>query len=177
MTTVCAWCGRTLTESPNGGGWVSHALCADCAVDLEYSRIPLAEFLERLDGPVLAADQDVRLLGANQALCSTIACDPEGLIGRSGGEVLQCVHSTEGGGCGRTIHCSGCTIRRAVNRTRRTGVPAFNVPAFTYVKTPDGTAQLDLRVSTQMVGPVILLRVDALEVHPLDALETSPEPT
>ena len=83
------------------------------------------------------------------------------VLNRLGGEVISCIYSELPGGCGQTVHCVGCTIRGAVNETRASGQPKRNVPAFAYVRTPDGQiVKLLLRVTTEPVGGIVLLRMD-----------------
>lgn len=160
MDAVCAWCGKVLRGE--GQGIVTHSICGECALNVEYRRIPLAEFLDRLPGPVCAVDEEGRLLAANRSLCTTMRSESQDLVSRLLGDVFQCVYAGQPGGCGHTVHCTGCTIRREVTRARVTGVPRSGVRAYTFVTGPQGPEQLDLELSTEVVGDVVLVRLDSV---------------
>jgi hypothetical protein len=164
MKKVCAWCGRPLGDEhdPDGAGrWITHGICSDCRDKmLNTLAISLSEFLDMLPEPVLLVDERARVLGANEAARRTVpdstAVGPDQLLG----EVFECVHAQSPGGCGRTIHCSGCAIRRAVTDTYRTGESSLRVPA-TLTLGPEGEpSPVRLLVTTEKVGDRVLLRVD-----------------
>jgi hypothetical protein len=75
------------------------------------------------------------------------------------GEVLQCVYSELPGGCGRTTHCTGCTIRRAFEHTASTGEPVRDAPAFAHVRGSERPIRLEFRISTERLGPLILVQM------------------
>jgi hypothetical protein len=74
--------------------------------------------------------------------------------------VLECAHAREPGGCGETVHCLACTIRRNVVETHRTGVPGTRVPAHLNVARGDGVESTRFVVSTRKVQQLLLLRID-----------------
>jgi hypothetical protein len=168
MNDICAWCGKTLGPARHEGP-VSHGICESCLVDVEYSRQPFADFLGTLGVPAMAVDGDVRALEVNERFLSFVGKDRASVLGRLGGEVISCIYAGLPGGCGRTVHCDGCTIRSAVTHTHRTGEPQIAVPAFAHVQLPAGPVKIWFRISTERVGGVVLLRVDeaqAGEGHP-----------
>ncbi len=60
-------------------------------------------------------DEDVRILDYNVAAAGLLGPLPEQAIGRRGGEVLHCIHSTESElGCGHAPFCQDCMLRTAV---------------------------------------------------------------
>ncbi len=161
MKKVCAWCQRPLNDEPASGDPVSHGICRRC---LEYalsSRIALKDFLDSIDAPVLAVDEEVRAIGANDQALRIVGKDLEQVEDRLGGEVIQCEHAALPGGCGRTVHCTGCQIRGSVIHTRATGEPLLQVPAYQHVMTPAGVKTYEYRISTEeMADGVVLLRID-----------------
>jgi hypothetical protein len=80
-----------------------------------------------------------------------------------GGDVFECAYARLPGGCGRTAHCSGCTIRQTVMDTVRTGQGHLRAPAYLNRATPDGVQRIPLTISTERVGDFVLLRIDAVE--------------
>jgi hypothetical protein len=105
VKVVCAWCGNVLS-GPEDGGPVSHGICGSCAVSIRFRREPLDEFLDRLARPVRAVDAEVHVLGANANALALVQGDLSTVVGRRTGNVLSCVHASQPGGCGQTVHCS-----------------------------------------------------------------------
>jgi PAS domain-containing protein len=166
MVTVCAWCKAPLPGSAPGSGPVSHGICDTCRVDVEYRRQPLRTLLDALPAAVMAVDVDGNVVDGNARLMELVGKSSAQITGR-GGDVISCIYAALPGGCGRTTHCVGCTIRRAVNDTRASGEPRTGVPAFAYVRKPDGeVVKLDMMISTERVGALVLLRVDDAVVGP-----------
>lgn len=164
MDAVCAWCGKVTRGE--GAGVVSHSMCAECAFQLEYRKVPLANLLERLPGPVCAVDGKGQVLAVNQSLCDTLGSDAGEMVSKRLGDVFHCVHAP--GGCGETVHCTGCTIRRQVNQIRRTGAARSRVPAYTFVEGPDGPQRLELELSTELLGETVLVRLDSVQTGAVD---------
>ena len=75
---------------------------------------------------------------------------------------MECVYSDLPGGCGETIHCSACTIRKTVMKTHDTGENQKDVLAIQYLKTPTGNQLFEILISTQKVGDVVLLHLQQM---------------
>jgi hypothetical protein len=169
MQSVCAWCRAPLHGDVGDPGPVSHGICTSCLVRFQYRPQPFEAFLETLGGPVMAVDAEGRVLASNHSLRGMVGKQQSDVLGRLGGEVISCIYSELPGGCGRTAHCLGCSIRNAVNETRESGQPKVRIPAFAYVRTPDGgMAKLLLHISTECAGALVMLRVDDAEAAPSD---------
>jgi hypothetical protein len=161
MPSICAWCKSPLREGTDDLGPVSHGICKPCLVAMEYQPQPLAAFLESLPGAVMALDSEGRAINGNERLLGMVGKQRSGVLERLGGEVISCIYSELPGGCGETVHCLGCSIRNAVNETRETRQSKAGVPAYAYVRTPDdGVVKLELCISTECAGNLVLLRVD-----------------
>ncbi len=164
MLKQCAWCGDALDDALGEGPSqpVSHGICAGCERELargDFS-VPLERFLESLDAPVLLVDMERggRVRAANRAGFEAAGSSRERGRDRLLGEVFECANAVLPGGCGRTVHCSGCAIRDTVTRTARTGEAVTDVPATLTPEGADGT--IDLRISAERVGGHVLLRLD-----------------
>ncbi|MHA1672560.1 MAG: hypothetical protein ACTSYI_02945, partial [Promethearchaeota archaeon] len=72
----------------------------------------------------------------------------------------QCVYSDLPGGCGKTIHCTGCTIRNSAEKTYETGQSLTNIKAYQILKTPTGPKHKIILISTEKVGDLVLLQFD-----------------
>lgn len=168
MKTSCAWCGASMTgeetdpPASDAGELISHGICPDCAeVMLRELGVPVTEFLSELGIPVMLVTDDIRVLDANPAALSMVGGEPSTILGKLGGQVFECSNSRLPGGCGRTIHCSGCVLRQTVISTWTTGETHRRVPATLEVLPEGSTTRIDLFVSTAKVGDRVVLRIDA----------------
>lgn len=173
MQRICGWCGKDLGEiktGPDSEYLISHGICDECAFHLVAEvGMPLREYLDHLDAPVLVVDGDAVVKTANKAAQDLLQKDLFQIEGYLGGKVFECVHSAEPEGCGQTIHCSGCTIRITVMETLNTGKNHLRVPASLDCKTKVGVCGIHYLISTEKLGNVVLLRVD--EVNPKETCE------
>jgi PAS domain-containing protein len=145
-------------------GWISHGICEPCRLDLLGDLgTPLREFLETLQVPVVLAADDLVVEGANPAAQKVLGKAEEEMLGRRGGDVFDCAHASLPEGCGRTIHCSGCTIRNTVTDTYRNGTPHLRVPSTLTRGEADSPQSVRLHISTERVGGKVLLKVEGLE--------------
>ncbi len=83
--------------------------------------------------------------------------------GSRGGDVFGCIYAHLPEGCGQTMHCSACTVRRTVMETHRTGRSQTRVPAHMRQGKPEDVHDVELLISTELVGSRVLLRVDSLD--------------
>ena len=123
MKKICAWCGTWLIKDGEEDvrrtdTVVSHGICRNCLTNVQFQAgVKLQELLDALEAPVVAVDSDVVLKVVNDKARVLFGKTPEAIIGHRGGEVFECAHARLPGGCGRTMHCSGCTVRRTVTDT------------------------------------------------------------
>jgi PAS domain-containing protein len=148
MRVICSYCRQVIREDPHARVIdVSHGMCEPCARHFErlWAGIPLGEYLDDLPSPVIVVDGNGRVLAMNQKLADLLGADRAAAVGLMGGEAFACVRSRLPEGCGRTVHCRECTIRRTVEEVARTGKPKERVRA--YLNRADG--RVDLRVSAR----------------------------
>lgn len=148
MRLICSYCRRTIRADPTARVTdVSHGMCEACSAHFGrlWAGMPLDEYLDGLGRPVLLTDKEGRVLAMNQALADLIGADPKASVGLTGGEAFACVHSRLPEGCGRTVHCRECTVRRTVEGVGKTGKPQERVTA--YLDTAQG--RVDLRISAR----------------------------
>ena len=148
MRVICSYCRKTIQADPGGRVTdVSHGMCEACGKHFEklWAGMPVGEYLDELGAPVILVDGEGRVVAMNRKLAELIGADPEKVRGLLGGEALACVHSRLPEGCGRTLHCRECTIRRTFETVARTGKPVERVLA--YLDTAAG--RVDLRVSAR----------------------------
>jgi len=163
MNVVCAWCGANLDDGRKNRGdeRMSDGLCAACAAGIRSEGgVGLRNYLNLLDEPVVAVDSDAVVKVANDKACSLFGKDAASVIGRKGGDVFECIHAREPEGCGGTVHCSACAIRKTVTDTFFSGKPSIRVPAFLKQGPTGRQSEIALYISTEKVGDVVFLRID-----------------
>ena len=165
MKSVCAWCNKdmgTVYSEHHSESIISHGICEECAniFYAELNRNRVVNFLDRLSEPVLVVDGDVVGLTANRKAREVLGKDLTQIQGLKGGNIIECKHAHEPGGCGRTIHCSGCAIRNTVEDTYKTGKSHLRVPAYAEIPVTGKVQKISFLISTEKVKGVVLLRID-----------------
>ncbi len=162
MLVVCAYCRKTISDDRQGGACdVSHGMCPSCADHYErlWKGMPLSEYLETIDRPVVMVNGDGAIVAVNQKLAALFGREKAEMRGLLGGEAFACVHSLLPEGCGKTIHCRECTVRRAVESVVKTGKPLERIPS--YLDTKDG--RVNLRISVRAKDGLVRVVVEELK--------------
>jgi hypothetical protein len=160
----CAWCERWLTPPPDastGEHIVTHTICPDCASNIEFQGgVDLQRYLDSLAAPVVLVDDDVVVKAANIAARTLTGKELDRILEYRGGDVFECAHARTPQGCGHTIHCSGCAIRRSVAVTYATGVPIIRRPARLHPHGHPDAEGAALYVTTILLHGLVMLRID-----------------
>ena len=161
---LCSSCGREMPASPLGtcpDRAITGEVCEEClrGIDAEAGT-PLADFLDRLAAPVVLVDSDVTVKAANKLVRNLLGKDNSRIRGYKGGDVFECAYARLPGGCGQTLHCSGCAIRRSVTETFATGKTLRRVPATLHKQLPAEIQQLYMLISTEKAWNMVLLKID-----------------
>ncbi len=169
MLTICAWCNRKIEAGafPNKRDQpVSHGICKKCSQKiLTGTPTSLVSFLNSLEGPVLLVDKEGRMLVGNDQACKALGKEADEIAGKLGGELIECIHAKQKGGCGGTIHCKSCTIRNTVMDTLHTGKSHSGVEAYPDLHEFKGDKVVRFTISTEKIGEVVMLQiVDMKEV-------------
>lgn len=159
MKIVCAWCRTLIRESPDVRA--SHGICPACVENFSFQDgVSLQCFLDSIPVPVVAVDGEGRAQAAN-AKAREVSGQASGPIqGKFVGMIFSCAFSRLPEGCGRTIHCSGCTIRKAITATFHTGEPQVSVPATLAWSDWDQTTEIQMTVTTVKTDRMVLLRLE-----------------
>ena len=161
MKVVCAWCRKVLADDGSPTAVVTHGICDDCKTKLLGERaISLSSFLNRLEFPVLAATDDWMVIDANRAAEQIVGKTAVQLKNHRGGVVIECYNSGMPGGCGKTENCAGCALRRTVADTHADGRSRYGVYASPNVFRGGAFGRLQLRVSTEKVGAIVILSIE-----------------
>jgi len=161
MKVECAWC-RTELRSLGPQPGVSHGVCEDCRAFLRANKPgrTVRSFLDSLPAAVLAVDAQAHVRIVNEAAEEMLGRPRSKIEGLLGGDAVECAYARLPEGCGRTVHCTACTIRRTVMTTHDTGQSQHNVVAMQEIRTPTGVQTIRFRVSTRKHGDLVLLRID-----------------
>ena len=181
----CAWCGSGIDADGEpiasleiGPAPVTHGLCRRCEKRLVADiGIPIHRFLEDLETPVtlVQADTPVLLVDVNDG--GRVTSANRSALGATGrheapadrplvGEVFECANASLPEGCGRTVHCSACAIRRSLEETWATGRPLDRVPATLKLSDGAGDQLVELEISTRRVGQRVLLTIHRIGREP-----------
>ena len=163
MRVTCSACGADLGNKPSevfDDDAVSHGLCESCAHHfLAQVGMPLEEYLEGLDAPVVTVSPEGAIGTANTEACELLGKSLVQIQGFQGGDVFECKYARLPEGCGNTVHCSGCTFRITVMDTVETGKSHRRVPAYLNQYSVDGTCRFELLITTEKGGGVVFLKV------------------
>lgn len=145
MKVVCSYCQQSMDDKPPLDDPVtSHGICAACYDHFgpQWDGLSTGEFLDRFDTPVVVVDAKARVVAINQAMAAHRGVESRTAAGMLGGELLECTNARRPGGCGHTIHCKACAIRRVVTETLHSGEPQHEVRAT--LDRPEDSADLVL---------------------------------
>lgn len=168
MRKVCAWCKKQIGDLGSGETknpdeeTVTHGICLSCSELFvnESDSVKWHEFLDRLEGPIIAVDDEGKLAAANTAAAKATGKRLVDLKGMLGGDAIECAYAKLPGGCGKTEHCVACAIRITVMKTHKTGISHSEVPAYNNLGTLAEAKAVRFLISTEKVGPYVLLRID-----------------
>ena len=166
MITVCSWCQKTIgVDDQPPVEVVTHGICVSCAhrYFTAAHSIPLFEYIDQLAQPILLIDKDRLVHFANRAAQQMTGKSQSQIVGKLGGDVIECIHAATEAGCGRTVHCDGCQIRICVNATFERKVGRRNVEAYRDLMTPTGVERKRFMISTEYLDGLVMLRVDRVD--------------
>ena len=165
MITVCAFCNTVIHPGTSPDDPVSHGVCRSCSDHfLATHGIDLSRYLQMLNAPVLLVGSNVDILAANSEALRLIGKPAEKIPGNLAGKVFECRYSRLPGGCGQTIHCSGCAIRRSVHETWETGRPVVRCPAILNRLESGRNEEIHFYVSTRKEGGIVLLLLEPADM-------------
>ena len=167
MKTICAWCrkevhgGDSQADSENV---ITHGICEGCKDNLLFQMgVELQVFLDSLGVPIVVVNREGTIVTGNYQARTLLRKELAEIEGYKGGEVFECKYARLPEGCGNTIHCSGCSIRRAVMETYGTGRSFLRVPATLDQNTSEHPEKMSLLISTERLADLVLLRIDKIE--------------
>lgn len=165
MSRQCIWCNGSMSPnlSPDRRR-ITDSVCGDCSENFVFQMgVPLQAFIDSLEAPIFVIDGDSMVQAANKWGYAMLKKESSQVRNQLTGVVFECAFARLTEGCGRTVHCSGCAIRRSVYHTMETGKSLTRVPAVLNCGEPSGPEKIGMHISTEKMGNVVLLRIDESE--------------
>lgn len=164
MKNVCAWCNRELPSSGNpDSSAISHGICPDCMDNIPFQMgVTIDHYLKSLQVPVLLMTEQATVAYANGTARELLGADESELVNKTAGLAFECNLARRPEGCGNVIHCSGCTLRKAIMDTFATGEDHVGVDATLRKDRHD----VHYRISTHRVGEYVALQIDEVADSP-----------
>jgi hypothetical protein len=167
---VCAWCGVTMERpgySQAAADKTSHGMCAACsqALALQDSGASLQRHIDTIPIPVVVVNRENTVVAANAKASELLGRKSDAAAHQPFGLIFDCVHSHLPEGCGRSIHCAGCAIRKSVAATFNTGEAQISVPATLTIDHPDQLSDAVFRITTVKKGGLVVMRVDSVRAE------------
>lgn len=105
------------------------------------------EMVDAVPNPVAILNDKRQVVVANWALSRLLDTTESHLRGRRPGEIMQCIHASDGpDGCGTGVHCQACGAVAAILECQQTKDQTSNECRLT-THTDSGTKALDVRVT------------------------------
>jgi len=145
-------------KPPLRDGSLTHGMCKACGDHFasQWTGLTYAAYLERFSFPVVMVEGEGRIVAMNRPACDFLGRGPAQVIGLLGGEALECARARLPEGCGKTVHCPTCTIRRTVTHTHQSGQAMDRVPA----RLARSDRPHDLLVSTVREGQLVRVLIE-----------------
>lgn len=174
MKLICAWCGTEIKRSGYNHTpetTTSHGMCPACsqALTSQDQGVTLQRHIDGIPVPILLVDENHATLAMNSRAAEILGRTTEPARGSKLGLVFDCVHSRLPEGCGRTVHCSGCVIRRTVANTFNTGQPQIAVPATLTVDCAEQASEIAFTITTVKNNGLVVMRIDKARQAASDA--------
>ncbi len=166
MKLVCSKCNKNYRDDYSESSServITSGICDDCANFFLWPNRPtLTDFLDRFDAPIVAIDSLGNVITASQRARELLQKELSDIERLQGGNVFECAFAKLPEGCGKTIHCDGCTIRNTVMDTLNTGKSHSKIPAGLSHGTSDDCVEIQLLISTEKINDVVMLRIDSI---------------
>ena len=145
------------------GSTISHGICAPCFEQLLLEDDRLSEpAIQNLDVAAFLLRRDGRIQAANRAATQALNRPLVEIVGKLGGDAFGCIHAKEVGGCGHTIHCESCAIRRSFTQTFDTGEKIVAI-AYPDIELDKEIQTPCFHITTEKMDNLVLLCITDIE--------------
>jgi transcriptional regulator of aromatic amino acid metabolism len=118
-------------------------------------------FLDALESPCLLIQTDKKqVVTANKKACELFGKNLAQIEGRSGGQVIDCVHAFNVESSCKNINCVNCKLGNAVIKTFTTAQSQEGVQTLLDIKKNSEIKLYFMQLSTEKIGDLVLVIVD-----------------
>ena len=160
MKVVCSYCNANMPDKePYNNDSVTHTICLECFgyFQKQLGGQPLEQYLDNFEAPIMIMDAEARIGAANEKVAELTGKPRREVPGLLGGEAFECCYSRLPGGCGKTIHCETCTVRKIVNDAITNKIPQLKIS----VKIQREKEVVSLKVSAEKIGQLVQLTIES----------------
>lgn len=154
---------------------ITQGLCSLCRSHVATShKCHVHPFLEGLPLSTFVFSADGRVQCANRAGRTLLKKDQEGIASFLKGEVFGCKHASRPEGCGKTVHCGGCSFREALENTLSNGNLSTPKKVDLLLKREKGYEQAcDMLLVTEAIDGSVLAQIKEMRLSLLKKSETA----
>ena len=182
MKLVCSRCEKKLGEKePLKDIRTEMTMCVECLefLEKEWRGMTVGDYLDTVDAPVMLVDSERRMVSCNKKAEKVLGKSRGIMKGLMAGEFLECHNSVLSEGCGKSIHCSACIIRKSIESTVKTGESVKETTAYLNTMEHGVPVVRHIKVSTEKEGNMVRLQIhgigDELLKGPEVAKDQAPE--
>ncbi len=164
MVVECLWCKNELTyKDATDRNRITHGICNNClkTVDLSMGK-QLIDYVQTCAKPVFIVNEGFTLLYANTEAMKFIDLNVPEIKGNVIGDIFGCVYTRLPYSCGLTHRCSVCTVINAIKETYYNKRNRENVPVSITQLYDNDFVELNMMISTEKVGDVVLMQIDMI---------------
>ena len=164
MKQICRLCRQEMAAPSQAAEHaITRGICEACLSQASGASTYQA-LLEAIDAPVLLMQGKPRqVVTANARALQLFEKELPEVEAHRGGQVFDCVHSFTAAGCGMDVNCENCTIKHAIVDTFDTPAPRHAAAAVLQVKKHGGLESRTIRVSTEKLGDLALVRIESFD--------------
>ena len=162
MKVICSYCKKEMYEKePFDDDRVSHGMCPECFDHFEeqIDGLSLDRYLDKFKAPIMIVNADGRIVASNKLAEEMMGKPRREIFGLLGGEAMECAYARLPEGCGNTVHCETCTIRKTVMNAMESGEPQLHV----HVTLRQADREVKMVISTDKIDEVIRIVIESVD--------------
>lgn len=143
---------------------ITHGICDQCAFHLNASvGMHLSDYLEKHTFPIVLLNNEGTVKSGNAKARELLNKNFEQITGLPGGNVFECEYAYLPEGCGKTSHCSSCSIRNLVMKSFDINIGLKHQEVYLRQRLPSNNHQnIKFIVSTEKVKDTVLLVIESV---------------
>ena len=163
MKIKCRSCNGEIDNQNLGAiiDYLKDELCSNCKLDLSCREgITLQEVIDKQIAPIIVLDQEGLVQTVNEKARELFNQTLYYFRGKTVGKVFECKYAQLPEGCGKTVHCSSCSIRLAISETFTSGKPVTRMGATLKSLGSGEQQEIHYYISTMKRRDAVILQID-----------------